>query len=283
MAPLERGAQRLLARRRLAVAARAQQAEALVQRRRQRRDAEQRHARCRQLDRQRQAIERAAQRDDRGRVRIVEHEAAIERDDALDEQGHRAVVVRTRRRQRLIRHAQRTDAEHAFRGELERRLACDDDAQARGALVQRAHQLRDTVEQMFGVVERQQHLERRQRREQLRERRAGSTLHSERGRDRRRQHRGIADLRELDPAHAVRVGAAPRLQQVLRQQRLADATGTHERDHAMCIDERAETGQVVAAPDHRRQPRGQLRAQCDAAPRTARAAARHRPPPRAPP
>ncbi len=127
--------------------------------------------------------------------------------------------------------------------------------------MQDRRQLRDAVEQVLGVVEREQQLERRERGQQLRERRTRPALQAERRSDRCRQHRAIGDLREADPAHTLRVGAAARVQQVLREQRLADAAGADERDQAVRIDQRAERGQIVGAPDHRRKLRRQVRAQ----------------------
>jgi hypothetical protein len=93
------------------------------------------------------------------------------------------------------------------------------------------------------------------------ERLAGRRAHAERRRDRARQRGGVGDAGQLDPAHAVLPGFALRVQERLCQPGLAHATGTHQRDQAVCVDQRRERGQVAAAPDQRLRALGQVGAQ----------------------
>ena len=69
------------------------------------------------------------------------------------------------------------------------------------------------------------------------------------GRDGTRQRGGIRYRRELHPAHPLRIHAAPRVQQMLRQQRFADATRSDDAHQTVTVDERAERIGFVDTPE----------------------------------
>jgi hypothetical protein len=160
VAPFERRAQRLLALRRGAVAARGQQLQAVLHGRQQRLHTERRSTRCGQLDGERQTVDRPADRDHRRDIRIADREARVDRSGALREQRHRPVLQRLRCGHLPTGHGQRPEAEHAFRSEPQRYLARDDDAQTRRSLQQRLGEPSYGVDQMLGVVEREEQLQR---------------------------------------------------------------------------------------------------------------------------
>ena len=128
VAPFERGAQRLVTTQREAMARR-QQAQPFAEPRVQAVDAQQRHARGGQLDRQRQAVELPADVDHRRQVVLVDHEARIGRVGARLEQRHRAGVARVRC-VAIVGQRERVEPMHVFVGELQRLLRRHHDAHA---------------------------------------------------------------------------------------------------------------------------------------------------------
>jgi hypothetical protein len=260
VAPFERGAQRLLPLGRGAVAGRRQQLQAVLHRFEQRPHAERRRARRGQLDRERQAVQRAADLDHRRGIGFAQREPAVDRVRALREQRDRAELQRLRRGQHLARHGQRPEAKDALAAEPKGRLACDDDTQRGRGVDQLRGEPGDVVEQVLGIVEREQHLERRHRAEEGGDRLAVTGLDAERRGDRAGQRGRLRHRRELDPAHALRIRVAPRVQQVLRQKRFADSARAHDAHEPVTVHQRAERIQLVRASEQRRQPGGQVRA-----------------------
>ena len=121
---------------------------------------------------------------------------------------------------------------------------------------------RHLVEQMFGVVEQDQDLERCDRARQRFGRVADGGRHAEGRRDGVRDLSRIGHRRQVDEADAVHKGSRARLQQRLRQPRLADATGAGDRDQPvrapMAVDQRAKCEQVVVASEQGREHRRQV-------------------------
>ena len=138
VAPVERRAQGLVARQRRAPAAR-QQPEAIVQERRQPAHAEGVDAGSRELDRERDAVQPAADLGDERRIGIAQLEAVEDRRRALDEQLHRREAERLgggepgrRRRDR-----QRRQAMHPLALGPQRLAAGRQDVHARGGFAAR--------------------------------------------------------------------------------------------------------------------------------------------------
>ena len=100
VAPADRRAQRALAKRQIAIARR-QQVERVIEPLEQRRGLEDSHARRGELERQRQAVEPAADRGDRRRVRGREREAGLHLLRTLEEErDRRALLQRVEARSR---------------------------------------------------------------------------------------------------------------------------------------------------------------------------------------
>ena len=109
VAPVDRRAQRLLARGQVARAA-GEQVEALLEPGEQRLRREQLRARGRQLDRERQAVEPDADLGDRRRVRARDGEVGLDRLRALDEERDRLVLRQRRELRQMRRVGQRSAA-----------------------------------------------------------------------------------------------------------------------------------------------------------------------------
>jgi len=254
MAPVHGCAERLLARGRGAAEG-AQQAKALVEPGRHAADAEQRATRRRQLDGQRRAVELAAELEHGGDVVVVDAGAPVGRLQALVEQGDRA------ERQRLgsaglagtLRHVEAAEPEDALVRHAQGHLAGHQHVQGRGRLDEGFGDGGHGVDQVLGVVEQQQRIERSHGGEQ---RGQGIAI----GRDRHLQgvRHGAGDQRrigqrgQLDRGHAVGVALAQGPEGVGGQARLADAAGAGDGDQPVRTDERQQGGAVVRAA-HQRQ------------------------------
>jgi hypothetical protein len=158
--------------------------------------------------------------------------------------GHRVLGGR-------LRPHQRSQPEHAFDRAPERHLARDQQAHAGRAVVHGLAQARHVGELVLGVVEPDQHRQRRQRGHQRRAGFAVAGRHTERRGDRAGQRVGAADFAEFHPAHAVRIRVAQRVQHVLREQRLAHAAAAHEADEPVAPDEFGDRRQFAGSADQR--------------------------------
>ena len=252
VAPVERRHQRLLARRQAAVFA-AQQLEALRQPGLQPVQPQQRQARRRQLDGQRDAVQMPAQLDHRVAVVVAQGEAARYRLRLVDEQRHRAVAQRLARGRAGFRHRQRLEPEHALAVDVQRRLAGDEQPHARRAGQQRAGQRRHAVDHLVGVVEHQQGARRVQCLDQRRQR---VVLRAQR--DLQRLRRGARHLarvghrRQVDPHHRQPAAGAHRFGRGPGQRGLADAARPKHGDQPMLRQRGSQCGQVVVAAEHGR-------------------------------
>ena len=92
---------------------------------------------------------------------------------------------------------------------------------------------------------------------------------AEGGRHGSRQVGRIGQMRELDPAHALRIGLAMRGEQMLRQQGLADPSRADDADEAVALEQRSQRIQLVGASEQG----GQLGRQIGAHPRGTRCGA----------
>ncbi len=155
MTPLEGREQRLLTRRRQPVA-RDEQAKALIQMLRDTLRAEQRHARRGQFDAERNTIEAPADVDHRSNVVVVQRKAAVDRGGTIGKQRHGTVFERLLGTQRSIGKLQRAQPINALVRSLERQLARQQQAHARGLLDHRVGDLAHALDHVFGVVDHEQ-------------------------------------------------------------------------------------------------------------------------------
>ncbi|MFY4695353.1 hypothetical protein [Burkholderia glumae] len=226
-APVERGAQRLVARQRGAKTAR-QQREPVGQPLVDAVDAEADDARGGQLDRERNAVEAAADLADQpqfGRAAALFMEAAAHRLHAREEQLHGGALQDGRLVGVALRHVERLDGEHRLGGDAQRLAARHQDAQRRHGGEQAFHDARDLDDHVLGVVEQQQ--PRRAGRRQQRAACGGGVRQPQAdagldGRDDlgRALHRG-----QLDQMHAAGHTGLDRARHGHRQGGLADAAG----------------------------------------------------------
>lgn len=79
------------------------------------------------------------------------------------------------------------------------------------------------------------------------------STHAQRLGDSRRQVVGVGDAGQFDPAHTLRIVAAVAAEQMLGQQRLADAAGADERDQAVARHQLGQGGQLLVTSEQRRE------------------------------
>ena len=182
----------------------------------------------------------------------VEREASVDRLRALGEQRHRAELHAPAPPAAPPGHRQRPDAEHALGGDRSgawlvttsaSRAAPSCSAWPAGRR-RRADARRCRARAASSAAPARRSAPPSVRR---------AAVHPERSRDRAGQRRRVVHACQLDPADALRVGVAARLQQVLREQRLADAAGADDADQAVAVDQRAERVQLAGAPQQRGQ------------------------------
>ena len=209
-----------------------------------------------QLDRQRQSVQLAAQVDHRGDVVVSQLEASIARLRLTDEQRDRAEADCLGRSGADFGHRERPEPEYALAVGLQRDLAGDEQAHARRAGGDRVGQPRDLIDEVLGVVEQQQDVERLHPRDQRRDRLlAAADGQAQRLRDGHRHQRRARQRRQIDPGGAVAVRTAPRLRRRQRQHRLADATGTEHADMAVLREQVLQRREFVVAAEQRRRGR----------------------------
>ncbi|MEO3792506.1 hypothetical protein ABGB14_20015 [Nonomuraea sp. B10E15] len=197
----------------------------------------------RQLQGQRQAVERAAQAYDV--VHAARDPARAGGQRPLHEEQHglgvRVVVVGQFER-RHPPHQLAGDAQGFAAGDQERRLGALGD--------QLGHQLGAPLDQVLAVVEDDQRPGRAQAHPQAVEQPPRRLVaHAEHLGQLVDDERRPADAGQLDQPHAPREpGHRPR-GDAQRQAGLADAADATERDHAFLVDQRAQLGHVSRAPD----------------------------------
>ena len=117
--------------------------------------AQERHARGGEFQRQRQAVELAADVHHRVQVAFVEAEARLDRADAGDEQRHRAVRRRIRQHG-MVRHRQGAEPDRPLARQLQGLLARDQDLQVGHGVEQLAHERGHRIDEVLAVVQNQQ-------------------------------------------------------------------------------------------------------------------------------
>ncbi|HSN31932.1 MAG TPA: hypothetical protein VLU41_04550 [Ideonella sp.] len=115
--------------------------------------------------------------------------------------------------------------------------------------MQRLRHFGHRAQQMLGIVERQQHFERLDHAGEPLERTVAARLEAERCRDGPGDGGRIDEATEPDPAHAVPVLPLAVREQVLGNQGLADAARADDRDEPMLLDQLAQRGQIIVAPE----------------------------------
>ncbi|HZT54731.1 MAG TPA: hypothetical protein VFA35_00785, partial [Burkholderiaceae bacterium] len=248
MAPFERGAQGLVPAQGDACAS-GQQAKALVEALPHAVDAEQGHAPGAELDRERNAVEPAADLDHAGDVLRRERKAVDERACAGNEELHGTGGcgrVEAGCISPVARNGQRAEPVHVLVGMAQQLLARRQHVDAGRAAAQQRHEGVDGLEHVLAVVEDQQQAlcgERLQR--MLEARRRIADRDAERTRDRGRDQRRLDQRRELDQAHAVRERADVLAGRDRGEPGLADPRGADDRDEAALANALAECVDIV--------------------------------------
>ena len=263
--PVDRVAQRLLARGEIAGAAGKRQ-QASFEPREQRGRRQQLDARGGQLDRHRQAVEPRADFDDRGRVFLGQHEVGSCRDRALHEQRDRRALCELVDMREIapLGQGQRRDGILALGVHVEHRTARDEHLQPRRTLEQLGDERRGVGDVLEVVDDEQQRRTRQAQVPLQRVDRRFAALRSDVQRlsDRRRHEPEVGNRRQRDVAH----GAAERLAQLQgdlhAQAALAHAARPRQRDpsHVIARHEALDRRDVAIAADQRRAEAGQVRA-----------------------
>ena len=187
-----------------------------------------------ELDRERDAVELAADRDDDRGFRIGQLEVGAARRRALDEQPGRGKCLGGRGGERLAvrRTGERLEAVDVLAIDLERLATGREDVDLRSGLEQACDQHRDGIDEMLAGIEDQQNSLVAQMRDQARRRIARLNGEAEHGGGRGGHQVRIAQHGEIDEEH----GASKGFEQVMpdrdRGRRLADAAGTDDGDEA---------------------------------------------------
>ena len=252
VAPVERRAQGLLPRRGGACAG--QQPQALAEPLAQILQPQRGDACGRHLDRQRQAVELAAQVDRGIEICCGEREATIGRDCSRYQQRHGAIGERLFERYPVRRDGKGVQAMNRFRRDLERLLRRHEPTHARRLFHRIANQDGHVAEHVLAVVERDNGLDLRERREQpLTSLGGGTDL------DVQALPQSVIDLgtvaqrRKLDPVNAIARIADTARERGARQRCLAHAAGADDADQRKCSDHVRERGEIrVPAEQQRR-------------------------------
>ena len=243
VAPVHRRLQRLVPGQ--GAAAPGEEAEAVVEPGPDLVDREHGDARRGELDRQRDAVEAAADLGDGGAVARVEREPRLDQPSPVDEDPHR---FRVADRRELVRRRQRQRAHRIdlLAGDAERLAAGRDQVQCRA---RREHRLDDGdhgVDDVLAVVEHDQQPARRHVLGQARcQRRAVDFGNAEHRGDDGDDAIAVLHRRQIDEPDAVGKGIELLARQLLRQPRLAAAADPAQRDQARG---REQPGAVGAPP-----------------------------------
>ncbi len=277
-APVHGGAQRAVPGQRRAAAA-GQQAEPIVQPRRDLVWRQGSDPRCRELDRQRDAVQSQADLPDRVGVLLGEGKSREHRAAAVDEELHgiaRGQSLERLRRSGSARFGQRhrRHGHQALAGHAERLAAGCHDAQVGAAAEELVRDVDDRVEQVLAVVQDQEHAPVGERGQQCRDRAAGRLLQLQRRYDRVADQRPIRQRAELDVPDTTGVGIDQVGPDFQREPGLSDATRPGEGedrgggkarlrigDLLRATDEAGELVRQVVRKRFERSDRGKFRAQ----------------------
>ena len=269
VAPGDRAAQRPLALGQVA-RGRGQQLQAMLQALQDRVRGEDLDACGRQLDRERQALERGADPGDGGRVLVRDAEVRPDGERPRDEEPDRLVLAERgrvpgpdlRRQPRRLERGEvarvRGGREPRHRvlllaGDVQGAPARRHDREA-GAGAQELRHERGRRDHVLEVVEDEQAGPRREvLHEQLEGGADAAVGQPDRTRDRARHESRLGERLERDEPRPVRIPVRGRRGDLERQARLADPAGPGEREQARRVEEQERGGQFVVAADERRQ------------------------------
>ena len=250
MAPVQRGAQRLLARLHRSAASR-QEPEPIVQPRHDLLDAEEAHACRRQLDGERKAVEPPAELSDRRRILGCQGERRRHQPGALDEEpdglGPRQAI---RRLLVFVRHAERRHLERALARDVEALAAGRQHREPRTRAEQRLDEFRTRFDHVLAVVEDQERLAAGERGgHEFAGRPGGVLVETHRGRNGLRHEPRVRDRGQLDKPDAARI-ALPELRTCRQgEPGLADPSGAEERQHSMRAEEAIDIAELLLTAD----------------------------------
>jgi hypothetical protein len=209
------------------------------------------HARRRELECQRHAVEPDADLGHRLARRVVEHEVVLHRAGAVDEQLHRGDLGKVL--ERLVataRYRQRWNRPHDLGGDSKGLPARRQHLHVRAPAQDELDELTRGVEHVLAVVEHEQDLLRREELDdRVRQRPVGPLLHVERVADGRGDGGLGADRRELDETHAVAETRRDRRREPVREPGLADSTRSEEREDAPRLEEPRRDLEVALSSD----------------------------------
>ena len=232
MAPVQRGAQGLMAQRRIARTAH-QQAKAVVELVPQAVQAEVADAPGRQLQRQRNAVQAAADLGGHRQVGVAQHETIIDGCAALAKQLQRRVIAQGRIGRRAQgRQFQRRQTLQLLARDAQRLAAGSQQLQRGRALEQGIGQGGGGHDHMFAIVQHDQHLALAQMGQQAGHRVMRRHGHAKRRGQRQRHQMPLGHRRQVDKADAVGMAALHAHRQRHRHRGLADAAGADNAEQA---------------------------------------------------
>ena len=260
IAPLDGGAQRLLAVRQVTAPA-GQQPQRMLQPLQDRLRRQQPDPRRSQLDRQRQAIQPAHDPGDRGGVLPAHGEARHHGRRPLGEQPHRLTghgrPGRCRRARGLLWEGQRRDRAFLLARDAQRRAAAHHDPEIAGAAQQLRHH-RGGRQQVLEVVQDDQEPAVPQVMNQMLGQRPPLRIRQPDALgDRRENQPGIPDRRQPDEVHPIGIIARHARGELDAQPRLAAAARPGQRQQAAPFQEQPRVRQLPLPADETRQRPGQ--------------------------
>jgi hypothetical protein len=207
-----------------------------------------------ELDRERHAVEVPADLRDGGGVVVGQPEVRERVPGAVDEQrdggAGRAARGVTGRRDR-----ERVDRALHLPARRQRLPARGEDAQVRTALEEALDQERAGVDQVFAVVEHQEHRPVAEMTEELvLARRRGRVAHTQCGQHRVGHELGVGDAGQPDEADAVRVVVRHRSRHLERQAGLPHAAGSGDGEQPVVLEQARDPAEVLLAAEERGEP-----------------------------
>ena len=213
------------------------------------------------LDRQRQAVETAAQLDDGRLIRAGQLERPRGGGRTLGEQQHRFVLPKLGERFASVgrRKPERRHGDDVLTRHLERLPGGGDHPHVGRSAKDLGHQAGGRIEHVLTVVEDQQQLAVAQVGQQDLQRLRRGLVPKVQGGDHRVDHQGgIADLGELDPPGPVREAASEVRRDPNGQARLADASGADQADQTRAGHRLTSLRQLPAASHEARRLGGKV-------------------------
>ena len=188
------------------------------------------HACSRQLDRQRQPVELAADRGDGRRIGLEQDEPGVDGARPLDEQAHRLVRGERIRAGHRPREGKRLDRKLLFPAQVQRGAARGQNLQRRTAEKQRCGQIGGRGQEMLAIVHQHQGLPRSQLLDELLlDRQSGNGDDAERRGHGQWHEHGIGQRRQIDPDRTVGELVRDVAGDGERQAGFAEAAGTGQR------------------------------------------------------